>query len=257
MRKLALLTGVSNYGFSYLKGPPGDIADWSDFLINQRGFEKHEIIPCTDDRATTNNILTYLDQVVSILQPGDMGFWLFTGHGDILPVHSPDLTLQGLDQILVPFDFSFTPDTAIADWQIHEILRKLKPGVNFVAVIDACHCGGIDRDPEDRVFPTHPDIAWIIDAAADLNLTSKKDLSEDPLPVSFITACREDQTAGEDFYDDHYNGNLTHFLLQSLSKLSPDTSVLDLLKDANIRLNLNECNQEAHCEGTQINSRFL
>lgn len=241
MRKIALLVGITDYPTAPLRGPLNDVVDTGIFLMEKRGFLETEIICLTNQQATAEIILLYLNTIVDLLMPGDFGFWLFTGHGVLFP------TLNGLDEALCAYGFDWTSATTIKDEQIQTAMKRLRLGADFVAVFDCCHSRGLGK-----TFPVTPGAQWAQDAQKDL-----PEAQEEVLVPAFITACQSDQTARDVYFDGRYNGALTYFLLKALRELPCETPIVMIVDYINKLLHQNEIRQEAQAYGIQSSNYFL
>ncbi len=263
-RKLALLAGIENYPTAPIPGPLDDVIDMANFLFDYRGFGKTEVIPVTNQRATASNLKTYIEQVVDILQPGDDGMFFFTGHGAQVPTLTPTLEPDGMDEVLCTADFDWTPERMITDKWLHGTLRRLRPGVNFMLVCDCCHSGDLTREMPFgvaaqiiRAMPVPHDIQWMQQAASEEGFVAKKDLSDNPLSLAFISGCRAEQTSASFLFNQRYNGALTYFLLKVLKELPPFTPVVQIVAKVTEYLIANGFAQRPQVEGMQINNPFL
>lgn len=259
MRRIALLTGITDYPQAPLLGSIDDVMDIAQFLVNHRNFGKTDVIPLTNQRATAESILTYLNMMADILVPGDTGLWCFSGHGIEYPELKTTLQPAILHQGICGYGFDWTLPTMILGSQIRAIIARLKADVNFICVFDACHSGGLDT-PDFRVFPstvktfpTTQDIQWSIDAHKEVMPTAPVF----PLNAAFITACRSNQTASDAYFNERYNGALTHFLLQALQEFPIETTIEKLVAYTNQRLKIQGFAQEAQAEGEQIMNPFI
>lgn len=262
MRKIALMTGIANYPTAPLIGPVDDVIDFANVLFNDRGFARTEVIPVTNQRATTKNIKTYLEQIVDLLQPGDFGLWYYTGHGAQVPTLTPELEPAGLDQVICPYDFDWSPDRMITDKWLHNLFCRLRKGVQFVWISDSCHSGDLTREillsrGLSKAFPVDHDVLWAQQAAAEVGLVAKKDLSSDPLDLAFISACQSYQTASDACFGGRYNGAFTYYLLQVMHSVSPVTPVVDIVARVTELLIQNGYPQRPTVEGLQIQQPLL
>lgn len=136
-----------------------DVALVYDLLTDELEFVEDDIIILTDDFtgleifrnlrhdvATRDNILYYLDWLVTYAQPGDRLWFSFSGHGKQIQDWDGD-EFDGFDESLVASDMKL-----VVDDEIVAILKKLPPGACLTGFIDACHSGTGKFD--DVFFPS-------------------------------------------------------------------------------------------------------
>ncbi|MFA6233844.1 MAG: caspase family protein, partial [Bacteroidota bacterium] len=83
MADKALLVGINKYPGAPLSGCVNDDLDMAHFvtLAEKCGFDPKTVRLLTDERATTKEILSRLDWLVSDLAPGDRILFQYSGHG--------------------------------------------------------------------------------------------------------------------------------------------------------------------------------
>jgi len=136
--KKSLLIGCNYYGSRYqLNGCINDIHNMSQRL-SQKGFSN---ILLTDQGSYKPSYVNILNQLVFFLRsarPGDLLFFMFSGHGHYIRDRNGDES-DGRDEVMVTSDFK-----AIKDDIIKKIIQRyLRPNVTLVALFDACHSGTI------------------------------------------------------------------------------------------------------------------
>lgn len=149
MNKKALIVGI-NYPNSVmplqpLKGCINDAKAFTKILVEQFNFSLSNMQILIDDTATRKNILDSLNYLVKILEPGDVGTFIYSGHGtqtaDLPPSDETDMK----DEAIVPYDALYKPENYIRDDEIKEILTKLKQDVQFTIIFDSCHSDTADK----------------------------------------------------------------------------------------------------------------
>ena len=156
----ALLIGVSDYPALRplnltLKGPANDVSLMYDVLI-QKGFKPHNIITLADGitdtpKPTRNNILRAFGQLTNKLNPDDVVYLHFSGHGSQQPASTIE-EADGMDEIFLPYDIGQWNgakghvENAITDNEMHILLSAIRKTGAFVwAVFDSCHSGTMTR----------------------------------------------------------------------------------------------------------------
>lgn len=161
--RYALLVGVSAYpalrqaglGDKDLRGPRNDVRLLADAL-RPHGFVPGNVTILADgvsaQAPTRVAILAAFDRAVDRLQPGDVLFVHFAGHGAQQPERVPGQEPDGLDEIFLPADAgkwderTGTVVNAITDDEIGErLLRAAAKGASTWSVFDSCHAGSLTR----------------------------------------------------------------------------------------------------------------
>ena len=152
----ALLVGINNYPTAPLRGCINDVTDMASFLVDKCGFQKGEIRLLVDDRATKIGIVDRLGWLLTGIQPGDRIIFHFSGHGVQLPTRNPQGEVDGLDEVICPFDFNWTEETSIRDKEFASMFSTIPSGVLFTFVADSCHSEDLQRliNKKDRVKKT-------------------------------------------------------------------------------------------------------
>ncbi|MGA5673932.1 caspase family protein [Bacillus bombysepticus] len=149
MNKRALIVGI-NYPNSIkpLKGCINDAKAFTKILVEKFDFSLSNMQILIDDTATRKNILDGLKYLIQTLEPGDIGAFVYSGHGtqtaDLPPIDEEDMK----DEAIVPYDSLHAPENYIRDDEIHELLNNLKQNVQFTIIFDSCHAETADK-PDD------------------------------------------------------------------------------------------------------------
>ncbi len=148
----ALLVGINDYPIEgmQLDGCVNDVYLMSSFL-QETGFQAEDIRMILDQRATAQAIRDRIDWLLDGVQPGDTRVLYFSGHGAQIPTYGIGDRVDRRDEALVPWDFDWRRENAIVDDQLYEIYSQLPYGVNFTAVFDCCHSGGLTRSGSQKV----------------------------------------------------------------------------------------------------------
>jgi metacaspase-1 len=142
----ALLVGVAEYAnptFN-LNGPVNDV-----FLVSQTlqeaGIEPDAIRVVLNERATAAAIRERLQWLLNDAQDDDTMFFYFSGHGAQVPAYGRDAEVDRIDECLVPYDFNWQEGNAIFDDEFCALYSQLPYASKFVALLDCCHAGGMQR----------------------------------------------------------------------------------------------------------------
>lgn len=140
-KRKALCVGINAYAPpNRLAGCVHDANAWAS-LFQTNGFETQTLL---DEQASYDTIMLNLRSLVQSGQAGDVLVFQYSGHGTTVP----DLTgrtVDGIEEAMVPADFSADNPKLLMDFDIGAIFNNLPAGVNFTCFIDCCHSGTILR----------------------------------------------------------------------------------------------------------------
>lgn len=142
----ALLVGNNGDGrrVERLEGCVNDV-----FLVStalqECGFDAEDIRVVLDDRATADGIRERLHWLLDGADANDTRFFYYSGHGAQLPVYGPRGQVDRVAACLVPYDFAWTPETAVTDRDLVDLYSQLPYEARFMMVLDCCYAGGMTR----------------------------------------------------------------------------------------------------------------
>lgn len=237
--RYALLIGVGNYpegsGWNTIHGN-NDVAVIKSALIRQ-GFSEGAMIELTDTSATKENMLKAFEKLAVRLQPEDVVYIHFSGHGQQITDLSGDED-DGYDEAWIPYDAKkqyeagvYEGDNHLTDDELNAILTRLRIRVGskgkIIVVADACHSGSGSRGlPDDTVFVRGTGEKFIIPLQAS-NVRKKPELTE----WLFVAACKPYQTNYEYRSESgDYYGVLT-YVIASDEKQFDNCKFTDLLQE--------------------------
>ena len=151
-KRRALLVGINEYPdpANRLEGCVNDT-----FLVSaalqERGFAAEDIRVVLNERATAKAIRERLTWLLEGADDGMERVFFYSGHGAQMPAYSAQETVDHVDECLVPWDFAWTKETAIADDDFFALYSNLPFAARFFAIMDCCHAGGMHRDAGPRV----------------------------------------------------------------------------------------------------------
>jgi hypothetical protein len=168
----ALLVGINDYPdpANRLAGCVNDVFEVSATL-QELGFDAPNIRVVLNERATANNIKDRLHWLLDDAEKEDIRFFFYSGHGAQMPGYSGSGEVDSIDECLVPYDFTWTPETAIIDDWFNELYSQLPYDMLFYVALDCCHAGGLTRagarkakglEPPDDI--RHRQLRWDKDA---------------------------------------------------------------------------------------------
>ncbi len=221
MTKKAVVVGINDYapigaGGPDLNGCINDARDMANTLVIC-GFPPANIRILTNQNAKRANIITYLNWLLANCKSGDSLAFYYSGHGTRVANVGTDLEIDGLDEAIVPHDYSTAG--VLKDDDFKAIFdSKLKRGVNLEVIFDCCHSGTGTRNfnfmDGEQVMETPRFIEPMLEDEFYFNfareIESKKSSAEDSIlmPVKALVpvagmkhtlwaACKDNQVAME------------------------------------------------------------
>jgi metacaspase-1 len=264
MGKRALLVGINHYPRNPLRGCVNDVGAVRDFLAAERGFAPTDIVTLCDAEATRAAIAHELRLLIEQSRHGDHLVFYFCGHGAQLASKDPR-ELDKLDEALCPFDFDWTPATAIVDDELEQLFESVQLGVYITWVFDACHTGEIDEQLDHRVaayrgLPPAPKKAPTRSGRAGSSVASGSSPSLSPSLQHLskrgviLTACASTERAADIVVDGKAHGAFTHYLLTAARQM-PDATTGEIL--AQVRSSLLPIGQHPEGYGPGLKGPFI
>ncbi|MFO0606360.1 MAG: caspase family protein [Polyangiales bacterium] len=148
----ALLVGINAYPSSPLRGCLNDVHRMKKLLVDKFGAAPGDVTLLTDKHATTAAIKAALVKLAEGTEGDEDTVRLFhySGHGSYTVDTSGD-EADGRDEGICPYDY----DDAglLTDDTLRGLYRGFGKRCHLVLVMDSCHSGTVQRDPErDVVF---------------------------------------------------------------------------------------------------------
>jgi metacaspase-1 len=195
--KSALLIGINKYAERPLSGCLNDVADMACFLERRAGFHPTAIDILCDARATKGAILNAVGRLVDRARPGDQLLVHFSGHSSVVAGASSH------DEVLCPFDFAWTAETAITTAELCQQLKGLPTGATLTFILDTSRGAGGRFLPPPVALPAPARVSRL----RDLELTG----------ATVVMACDSDEAALEiEWAEGITHGAFTSNLLSSL-----------------------------------------
>ncbi len=159
----ALLIAISEYSAEeYAPDLPAcrqDAAAMKTWLTGEFGFPPANIAELYDSAATTPAIKKQLERLAALVEPGDSVVLYFSGHGGQVADYDGDETGDGLDEVLVTYDFAQNianerrdPAVWLTDDVIRHYLTRLRTN-RVLVMFDCCHSGTATRNWLDPYGP--------------------------------------------------------------------------------------------------------
>ena len=260
--KKALLVGINKYPDprNELHGCINDITDMADFITKERQFNTADVRLLSDERATKANILERLAWLVKGAKAGDQLLFHYSGHGAQMTTRSKTGELDGLDEVICPYDFNWDDATALRDKEFAKLFASVPKGISFIWVSDSCHSQDLSRGikkPIPGIFKVRtmippPDIAWrnmsVESTALAVHQLAKTAKQKN---LALISGCKSAQESADAVFNKRANGALTYFLLKALTAKTGKTTPLgELVSLVNKSLRKVKYPQEPQLEGS-------
>jgi len=249
-KRKMLLVGVNEYSDprNNLAGCVNDVLDVQN-TMRVLGIPRTQIRILTDFRATKANVMKQLDWLVKDAKEGDVLGFYFSGHGSYVTDVDGDEHSDGVDEVILPTDFSFRDKTYITDDELHaKFTGATPPGVRCEIILDSCHSGTGSRSLTTSQLPTG-DIATarflpppmeyqvafndIIPSQTKFNYIGGKAVEKGQHNVAWY-ACQDYQVAWEMYINGQVRGCFTQSLMEILRRSNgnkPRGDVYNLLRN--------------------------
>jgi hypothetical protein len=267
MADRALLVGINTYPGCPLAGCVDDVNFFAhDVLVGALKYSPADIRLITDNRATTQEIWARLNWLTAGLKAGDRAMFYFSGHGAQNAGRDTSGEIDGLNNVICPYDFDWSEEKMITDHQFKAFFAKIPPGVKFNWVSDSCHSGDLTKDlfrtggryQRAKTMPVPADIRWRINAAIHKNFSpAPRALIQGVLDVGFISGCTRSQTSADTEVNGVPCGALSYYLRKNL--LAPDglkITLAELVQRVIKDLVDNGYTQTPQAEGARIHVPF-
>lgn len=233
--KKALCVGINKFQNlpqgNWLNGCVNDTDDMISVLKKYQGFMDTDIVRLIDDKATKNNIMENLTEMVNGAKEGKYDKLVFSisSHGTQVTDTNGD-EKDMADEAFCPTDLiqkgnTWDPDHVIIDDELHDLFVQLPETVNLECYFDTCHSGTglkaidllLSRKP--RFLPP-PSVEAFEKVKARWPRSMAISLKEKGLSTRHIlwAACRSDQTSADANIGDTWHGAFTYYLCQNINK---------------------------------------
>lgn len=128
--------------------------------LERCGFPAKNIETLSNSQATKQNIYNSIMQLSNKVKAGDVVYFHFSGHGQLITDINGDEGNRGWDSSIIPYDaqYKYNPngykgENHITDDELNTWMHKIKKAIGssgrLLIVLDACHSGGGSRGDED------------------------------------------------------------------------------------------------------------
>ena len=290
----ALLIGIDHYvspRIPSLGGCVNDIDAIEQLLHARYNVPPDNIVKLIDHQAThqaivaafRNHLIAQVQSWVAAGRPDPAPAFLFyySGHGSQAPDAS-GIEPDGMDETIVPHDSRVGDVYDLKDWELGQLIDELtaplpEADANVTVVLDCCHSGSGTRDlkptlvatrrcePDTRPQPKmrqQPTMRPTI-AGARTRTVSTPSGWELGAKYVLLAGCRDREEANEHRVSQsstgyRQHGALTYFLLDELSRLSPDRPMTyrELHERVRYQVNSRYEDQMPQCEGQKDRTLF-
>ena len=229
----AIVVGIGNYpedsGWRSIHGD-NDIELIIPMLLRNQ-FPRHHISILANEQATKNNIKNTVDALTSKLRVGDIVYFHFSGHGQLVTDINGDEGDYGYDESIVPYDAKskyeyngYAGENHIIDDELNQWLTIIRERIGrsgkILVVLDACHSGGGSREEDgEEMF-----VRGIRDCFNIPKINQQIHSEQNPIKWICISACKSFQSNYE--YKDDRSGCIYGRLSFALHKIfSPKSTI--------------------------------
>jgi hypothetical protein len=278
MNNKALLVGINKYPDprNELRGCINDILDMEHFISStHKVYAPENIKKLTDKDASKKVIIAQIQWLLESAQPGDQLLFHYSGHGSQIPTHHASLEKDGLDEIICPYDFDGSHNTALRDKEFAQLFAGIPQGVHFVWISDSCHAEDLSRDPVESQAHRYRffNKSLVVEAESvglgdgllgdgmqgPSSVGSKLDRNElsKPLNGALLSACASQELSADAYINNRFNGAFTYYLIQNLLRYSDSISMKSIVESVNGDLIKNGYDQNPQSEGLLESKTFF
>jgi uncharacterized caspase-like protein len=260
MNNKALLVGINDYPLpgNDLRGCINDLVDMGHFIANQnKVYAWENIKTITDSRATKKGILEQLDWLLEGLSAGDQILFQYSGHGAQQTTLHPAMEKDGLDEIICPYDFNDTANTAISDKEFAQRFAQIPKDVHFVWISDSCHAADLSRDPAVNNDSATIRFRNFKNVQASLPKLQKSESKTPLLQGALLSGCASHQLSADAYINNRFNGAFTHYLIKNLNLYGHNTNMQNIINYVNQDLADNDYDQNPKIEGALSQQTFF
>jgi hypothetical protein len=255
--KFAVIVALSKYNEDWeTLSSENDLKLVNETLIN-KGFNQKNIKILVNEFATSENLDLTFDSLIQLIQPNDIVYFHFSGHGqqvaDIKPIRRkniliPNDEIDRLDEALVMYNApknwsqGYEYEEHYVDDQLNSkfdlIREKLQKKGQLIVVIDACHSGTIARGEKKSksrgtsIICAPKDWNSKSDTLTNLDYISKEQKLTNNNKASLFCfyGCKANQTNNEYYPPNHREsfGSLSWFLCQKMNESNDNLSYNNL-----------------------------
>ena len=260
MVKRAFCVGINDYPMedSDLRGCVNDAEAWVDLLTTHFDFASSDVRLLTDDKATKQNMLAGLKDLLAGAAKGDVLVFTNSSHGSYIVDTSGDE--ERYDQVVCPYDLT---TNMIVDDELRELFTAVPSGVSIVAIMDNCHSGNGTRRPRGAPPPPETRRVRFHDPALRGEPTLKNPLrarpnQADQYPESgmhevLLSGCTALESSFDDKIGGAFHGAMTYYAIKAIRDANYTLSYADLHQRLSDLLTETPYQQHPQLEGQATN----
>ena len=202
-------------------------------MVDLATAQKFEVRgPLLSKAATSAAVIAEITKAAAELEPGDLFFLTYSGHGGQVTNLNPedDPEEDDLDETWCLYDRELIDD------ELYGMLSTFRPGVRVVIFSDSCHSGTVDRgDPPDDDLPAAKQLPMSVAIATEKAHQAEYDELQRKVPkaqlttmaatVVLLSGCQDHQFSR----DGRANGAFTGALLKAWKEPAARKSLQALL----------------------------
>jgi hypothetical protein len=202
-------------------------ANAMEALAKGRGFEPRKKLLTAE--ATSDAIVKAIESAAGELEPGDIFFVTYSGHGGQVPDLNDEEESDGSDETWLAYD------RQIIDDELFELWKNFKPGVRIIVLSDSCHSGSVNKAitnaatvpdpvataeeadkqeprfralPRDKMIETYAQNRALYDDIQKQVASSSSSVAELGSRVLLISGCQDNQLSRDGFMNGAFTGKL-------------------------------------------------
>jgi hypothetical protein len=282
--KHALLIGVGLYPNRT------DGASWSDLsskndidlvktMLRNQKFDEKNIVEILDEKATAVNVMKALDALLAKINPGDIVYIHYSGHGQQIAdwdakdypnvkYIAKDEGEDGYDEALAlynaPMEYfeGYKYDEHLIDDQldyyVSAIESKLGKNGHVVIVLDSCHSGSATRGSEPTKKRGSEKVCAPKNYRKTYNIEDNKGYKSGEGVKSIFMGCKDEQVNYEIVVNEVGYGSLTYCIVEAITNLNGQASYKNVFDIVYGKLLINSGGQQnAENDFDEANSLFF
>jgi metacaspase-1 len=261
MVKRALCVGVNKYRRAdlELRGCVNDATAWASLLVEHYDFARPDVKVVTDAKATKDNVLAGLKDLLARSAKGDVLVFTNSSHGTYVADTDGDESLY--DEAICPYDCE---TDLIVDDELRVLFAAIPKGVRMTVISDSCHSGSVTREPPlvtpDRRVKRYVDpIALgrrgLRDVRQHARPRRERDVPETDMNELLLSGCRADQYSYDARFGRRFHGAMTQTALATIAAAGHKITWNQLHGQLVPALRAANYDQEPQLEGRTTNKR--
>lgn len=145
--KKSIHWAINEYPTMPLRGCVPDLEKMVDKVGREGNFMAHQMRLACDSRCTTAKMHEHMQWMCEDIEPGDLRVVTYSGHGTQYAGRGKDQEIDGLLEVLVPYDFNWQERFMFTDKEIYKYNKIMaEKGALLWEFFDCCNSGDISRE---------------------------------------------------------------------------------------------------------------